>query len=70
MREREAAIRGIQKAKKERESASIARREATKELRKCCLDAQRAGVPVTKIAEEAGLSRQGVYGLLEERPSS
>jgi hypothetical protein len=62
--EREAAIRSIRKAKKARGAAGIASRERHEELRKCCQDAQRAGVPVTKIAEEAGLSREGVDDLL------
>jgi hypothetical protein len=62
--EREAAIRSIRKAKEARGAAGIAGREGNEELRKCCQDAARAGVPVTKIAEEAGLSRDGVDDLL------
>jgi hypothetical protein len=63
---REAAIRSVQKAAKSREAASIAGRKPSEELRKCCLDADRAGVPVTQIAEEAGLPRRDVEDLLAE----
>ena len=31
-------------------------------------EAQKAGISITQIASEAGLSRQGVYDLLAERP--
>jgi hypothetical protein len=55
MDDREAAIRSVRKAAASREAASVAGRKPSEELRKCCLDADRAGVPVTQIAEEAGL---------------
>jgi hypothetical protein len=64
MTDREAAIRSVRKAAKSREAASVAGRKPSEELRKCCLDADRAGVPVTRIAEEAGLPRQDVDDLL------
>jgi hypothetical protein len=64
------AIKGIRKAAKRRARASEARRAATDELRHYCIAAQEAGVPVSQIAREAGLSRQGVYGLLGDRPPS
>jgi hypothetical protein len=64
MTDREAAIRSVRKAAKSREAASVAGRKPSEELRKCCLDADRAGVPVTRIAEEAGLPRQDVDELL------
>lgn len=64
------AIRRIQSAVKKRAKADEAKREATEQLRKSCREAQAAGVPITRIASEAGLSRQGVYDLLAERPSS
>jgi hypothetical protein len=70
MKDATAAIKGIRRAAKSRERADTARAKATDELRRYCKDAQEAGVPVTRIAEEAGLSRQGVYDLLAERPSS
>lgn len=70
MKDATAAIKGIRRAAKSRERADAARAKATDELRRYCKDAQEAGVPVTRIAEEAGLSRQGVYDLLAGRPSS
>lgn len=65
-----AAIRHIQAAVRKREKADEAKREATEQLRRSCREAQAEGVPITRIAAEAGLSRQGVYDLLAERPSS
>jgi hypothetical protein len=70
MKDATAAIRGIRRAAKARDRADAARAKATDELRRYCKDAQEAGVPVTQIASEAGLSRQGVYDLLAGRPSS
>jgi len=63
------AIKGIRRAAKARAKADAARHKATEELRSYCKAAQKAGVPVTQIASEAGLSRQGVYDLLGEQPS-
>jgi hypothetical protein len=63
-------IRRIQSAAKKRAKADTAKREATDDLRRYCAEAQKAGVSITRIAAEAGLSRQGVYDLLGERPSS
>lgn len=68
MSEQERLIRGIRSAAKRRERADAARREATEDLRRYCEEARKAGVSITKIASEAGLSRQGVYDLLAERP--
>jgi DNA-binding phage protein len=68
MKDATAAIKGIQRAAKSRDRADAARAKATEELRSYCKAAQDAGVPVTQIASEAGLSRQGVYDLLAERP--
>ena len=64
------AVRRIQVAVKKRAKADEAKREATEQLRKSCREAREVGVSITRIAEEAGLSRQGVYDLLGERPSS
>jgi septal ring factor EnvC (AmiA/AmiB activator) len=64
------ALRSIRSAAKRRERADAARREATEDLRRHCEAAREAGVSITRIASEAGLSRQGVYDLLAERPSS
>jgi len=64
------AIRRIQAAVRKRAKADEAKREATEQLRASCREAREAGVSITRIAEEADLSRQGVYDLLGERPSS
>lgn len=65
-----AVIRKIKAAARKRAKADEAKRAATEELRTYCREAQKAGVPITRIASEAGLSRQGVYDLLGERPSA
>lgn len=64
MSDRTEVIRSIRKAAKQRELAEQARRAATVELREWCAKAQTAGIPITEIAREAGLSRQGVYDLI------
>lgn len=58
------AVKGIKQAAKRREKAAAERREATSELRRYIEAAQAAGVSISQIAREAGLSRQGVYDLL------
>ncbi len=63
-------LRSIRGAAKRRERADAAKRQATDDLRGYVRDAREAGVSITRIAEEAGLSRQGVYDLLGERPSA
>lgn len=63
------AIKGIRQAAKKRARASEARRQATDDLRRYCIEAQAAGVSISQIAREAGLSRQGVYDLLAEPAS-
>ena len=68
MSEHAAILRSIRGAAKRREKADAAKRQATEDLRGFCQQAQRSGVPITRIASEAGLSRQGVYDLLAERP--
>ena len=68
MSEATSILRGIRSAAKRREKADAARHEATADLRRYCEEARKAGVSITKIASEAGLSRQGVYDLLAERP--
>jgi hypothetical protein len=64
------AVKGIRRAAKRRERADHARREATVELRAWCEAAHADGVPISVIAREAGLSRQGVYDLLRDQPPS
>jgi predicted transposase YdaD len=61
-------IQAIRRAAKRREKAAQARQEATRELREWCSRAQAAGIPITQIASEAGLSRQGVYDLIGQKP--
>jgi hypothetical protein len=63
------AVKGLRSAAKRRERADKAKREATDDLRRIASEAQEAGVPIARIAREAGLSRQGVYDLLAARPS-
>jgi DNA invertase Pin-like site-specific DNA recombinase len=63
-------IKRINAAARKRAKADEAKRQATEDLRRYCEEAREAGVSITRIAEEAGLSRQGVYDLLGERPSS
>jgi DNA invertase Pin-like site-specific DNA recombinase len=58
------AIKGIQRAAKQRERADDLRQKATSELRDYIRAAQAAGVSISQIAREAHLSRQGVYDLL------
>jgi len=58
------AIKGIQRAAKQRERADDLRHKATAELRDYIRAAQSAGVSISQIAREAHLSRQGVYDLL------
>lgn len=68
MTEQASILRSIRSAAKRREKADAVRREATEDLRRYCEAAREAGVSITQIASEAGLSRQGVYDLLAERP--
>lgn len=58
------AIKGLRGAAKRRERADQARHEATEDLRRYAREAKAAGVSMSQIAREAGLSRQGLYDLL------
>lgn len=62
-----AAVKGIRRAAKRRAEAAEARQKATDDLRRYCEAAREAGVSLSEIAREAGLSRQGVYDLLAHR---
>jgi DNA-binding phage protein len=63
-------IKSIRQDAKRRERAVKAHREATADLREHVQAAKLAGVSISQIAREAGLSRQGVYDLLAgQRPS-
>jgi DNA invertase Pin-like site-specific DNA recombinase len=61
-------VKGIQRAAKRRDRADAARRAAVADLRERIREAQAAGVSISQIAREAGLSRQGVYDLLNGHP--
>ena len=64
------AVKGLRGAAKRRESADRKRREATDDLKRFAREAQKAGVSMSQIAREAGVSRQGLYDLLaDQRPS-
>jgi DNA-binding phage protein len=63
-------LRSIRGAASRRERADRDKRQATEDLRRFVRHARESGVGITRIASEAGLSRQGVYDLLGERPSS
>lgn len=63
------AVRGIRGAAKRRDNAAKARKAATDDLRRWVSEAQGAGVSISQIAREAGLSRQGVYDLISAQPS-
>src|SRR4051794_36288457 len=54
----------IREALDERERADKAKRKASMKLARSLKRAQKAGMPVTEIADLAGLSRQGVYDLI------
>jgi FAD/FMN-containing dehydrogenase len=69
MSDRQRFVKPIEDAVRRREEAIAAREAATEDLRRYCRAARDAGIPITWIAGEAGLSRQGVYDLLAERPS-
>jgi len=68
--ERDRTLREVRKAAERRAKADEDKREATEDLRTYVKAARFAGVPITQIASEAGLSRQGVYDLLAEQPSA
>ena len=62
------AVSGIRRAAARRVKADADRKAATAQLRDYAQAARDARVSITQIAREAGLSRQGVYDLLAERP--
>jgi DNA-binding phage protein len=63
------AVEAIRRAARERAEADAMKRRATDELREQARKAHDEGVSISQIAREAGLSRQGVYELLDRRPS-
>jgi predicted nucleic acid-binding Zn ribbon protein len=62
-------IEALHRAAERRKAADDERHAASAELRKRVQDARAAGVSPTRIAQEAGLSRQAVYEALNQRPS-
>ena len=54
----------LQFAAERRLRAEETRREAAAELRERVVDAYEAGIPVSRIAREARVSRQAVYEML------
>ena len=62
-------IKALRRCRRDREKAEGLRRKAMQDTLNWAAQAQAAGVPVTRIASELGLSRQAVYDLLEARPS-
>lgn len=62
-------IERIRAVAERRKQADQARREATADLQRLICDAQAQGEAISRIALEAGLSRQGVYNLLAAPPS-
>jgi hypothetical protein len=65
----DSVIRALRRAAKRRERLAQERREATAALRDYVREAHDLGLPITRIAEAADLSRQGVYDLLAAQPS-
>jgi DNA-binding phage protein len=59
------ALEALRRAAARREAADDERHAASAELRKRVKDAHAAGVSPTRIAQEAGLSRQAVYEALQ-----
>lgn len=63
-------IKLVRRVARKRERSYFQWRSDTDELRAACALAKDAGVPISQIAREAGLSRQGVYDLLAAPPPS
>jgi DNA-binding phage protein len=59
------ALNALRRAAERRKVAEDERHAASKELRKRVRDAHAVGVSPTRIASEAGLSRQAVYEALQ-----
>jgi DNA invertase Pin-like site-specific DNA recombinase len=66
----ENALRGIERAAKQRQEAADLREAATADLRRFIAQAHKEKVPVTQIAKAARVSRQAIYDALAEQPSS
>ena len=59
-----AVILQLRFASSRRKRAEEERHAAATELRQRVLDAHEAGVPITRISREAGISRQAIYEML------
>jgi phage-related baseplate assembly protein len=59
--------KALREAAASRAQADEIKAHATERLRQWCVRARRAGMPITDIAREARLSRQGVYDLIGPR---
>jgi DNA-binding phage protein len=59
------ALEALRRAAVRREAADAERHAAATEMRKRVADAHKAGISPTRIAREAGLSRQAVYEALQ-----
>jgi DNA invertase Pin-like site-specific DNA recombinase len=59
-------MKAIRRAGSRRDKADRAKREATAELRELVRQAQAEGEPITRIASESGMSRQGIYDLIDQ----
>ena len=64
-----AALKGVRQAAKQRAKADLLRAEANSALRDWARQAHAEGESITRIAQEAGLSRQGLYDLLADPQS-
>jgi DNA-binding phage protein len=63
------AIKAVRRAAKQRARADLLRADANRALRESAREAHAEGESVTRIAQEAGLSRQGLYDLLADPQS-
>jgi hypothetical protein len=70
MSERDATLAALRRSAKRRTKAARELEAARDELRQRIAEAQKAGVPITRIAEAAGLSRQAIYDLRPAQPPS
>jgi hypothetical protein len=60
------ALEALRRAAERRQAAEDERHAASTELRRRIKEAHAAGVSPTRIAQEAGLSRQAVYEALSQ----
>jgi hypothetical protein len=60
------ALEDVRRAADQRAEADHLRADANRKLREAARRAQAEGVSVTRIAQEARLSRQGLYDLLAD----